>query len=194
MTHDKPFLAIPLPPALSKPFQLTYEPPNPNSKQYAALYELAQDRPKEALKHLEQPNTPESANLKAFVLLQMKKLPEAERLIEENFIHYPDNFSAKINYADLCLRRKKWKEIPKIFHSTDLGKLYPDKNILQASEFRGFMVLMSHYHSALRKYKLAEQFYILAVKADPLHPSVALLENKIFQFRLLKKLAGIFSS
>lgn len=190
MAHNKPFLVTPLPPALSKPFQLTYDPP----KEYATLYQLAQDRPTEALQQLEKFNTPESGSLKAFALLQMKKLPEAEKVIEETFLHYPDNFTAKINYADLCLRRKKWREIPKIFHSTDLSELYPDKTVLFASEFRGFMVLMSHYHSKIRKYKLAEQFYTLAVKADPLHPSLSLLEKKIFQLRALKKLAGIFGS
>lgn len=190
MAHNKSFLITPLPPALSKSLQLTYDP----LKEYAELYQLVQDRPHEALEQLEKLKSPESCNLKAFALLQMKRLSEAEKLIEENFIHYSDNFSAKINYADLCLRRKKWKEIPKIFPSTDLSKLYPDKTILFASEFRGFMVLMSHYHSKIRKYQLAEQFYILAVKADPLHPSISLLEKKIFHLRWLKKLAGILYS
>lgn len=188
MIHRKPFLITPLLPVLSKPFQLHCEPP----KQYAALYELAQQKPDEVLKKLETVKDPENANLKAYALLKMKNLAEAEKVIEDNFAKYPDNISSKINYADLCLRKKRWKEIGKIFPSTDLAALYPDKTTFTISEFRGFMVVMGFYHCKLWKYSLAEQFYILAVKADPLHPSVHLLENKIFSFKISRTCFNFF--
>lgn len=190
MTQNSPFLIDSLLPILSKPLHLTSESP----KWLSALYTLAQNDPNQALEQLEKLNNPESRNLKAYVFLKMKRLPEAEKVIEDNFIRYPNNLTVKINYADLCLRKKQWKEVSKIFPSIDLGKLYPNKTIFLVSEFRGFMIVMSYYHSKLRKYALAEKFYLLAVKADPLHPSLTLLERKIFQFRWIKRLAGILSS
>lgn len=190
MAHNKPFLITPLPPVLAKACQLHAETP----KQYATIYELAQSKPEEALKKLENLQGPESGNLKAYVLLKMKKAAEAEKAIEANFQNYPDNLSAKINYADLCLRKKRWKEIEAVFPSADLSHLYPDQENFSVSEFRGFMVFMGLYHLKLRKYKLAEQFYVLAVKADPLHPSVVQLEKKIFDFRVTKSIWRFFSS
>ena len=189
MTPTQPFLIYPFPPILSKPVYLDYTSP----RWYAHLYELAQNHPHEALEHLDKLHHPESCNLKAYVLLKMKQLALAEKVIEENFIKYPANISVKINYADLCLRKKQWKVIRQIFPSIDLSELYPDQTTFCASEFRGFMVLMGFYHLKLRKYKLSEQFYTLAVKADPLHPSVAFLEKKVFDFIVLKSLWNFFT-
>lgn len=188
MTHSKPFLITPLAPILSKPLHLNYEP----LKGYAALYELVQTDPNEALKRLQNFSDPESANLKAYALLKIKKIIEAEKLIEENFLKYPENLSAKTNYADLCLRKRRRKEIGTIFPSIDLCQLYPNKTTFSASEFRGYMVFMGFYHLKLRKYKMAKQFYTLAVKADPLHPSVALLEKQLFDFIVVKAIWEFF--
>lgn len=191
MTQGKPFLITPLLPALSKSCHILYSV----SKNHTSLYELAHLKPKEAFLLLDDPQTPELANLKAYVLLRMKKKRQAEEVIIENYKRYPETLSIRLNYADLCLRKRELKKVGKIFPSYDLSLLYPEKTSFLASEFLGFVVFMGHYHFKIKNRALAEQFYVLAVKANPLHPSVTALEKKLFSFSVLKKLLGrIFKS
>ncbi len=190
MTENKHLLIDPLLPILSKSCHITFEPIfAKRTPKYRQLFELAQQDPKAALAQIRgAEESAEISNLKAFLHLQMKQQAEAEQLIEQNYYKYPDYLPAMVNYAELCLKRKQLDEIPKIFPTFDLSELFAGKSSFHASEFRGFMVLMGFYHLALDLKKEAEGFYVLAVKADPLHPGVVSLEKRLFRFQWLKKL------
>src|SRR5262249_10698168 len=99
--------------------------------------------------------------------------------------------TAKINFADLCLRKKQAEAIPAIFDGNfDLNTLYPEKTTYHFAEFRGFMVLMGHYHLQIGKKDKAQDYCELAFLVDPLHPGVISLEKKIKKTpTLLQKLA-----
>ncbi|MDN3509087.1 MAG: hypothetical protein P0S93_03600, partial [Candidatus Neptunochlamydia sp.] len=118
---------------------------------FLKLYALATENPRKARKDLEtfkekHPTHPEVLNLLTYLYLSCRKTRKADRLIEENYAKNPDYLFAKINFADLCLRRRKPQKIPDIFNKKlNLRELYPNKKIFHASEFRGFMVLMGFY-------------------------------------------------
>ncbi len=164
-------------------------------QEYEALLKLAQEEPKAARSKVEErikkhPEEASWANLLAYILLRLKKLKKANKLIEENYQRFPHLLICKINYGDLCLRKNRLDEIPQIFPSFDLQKLYPEQKKFLSTHVRGFAVLMGLYHLKIGNRPVAEKFYIQAVGADPLHPSVALLERKLFRFSWVKNFFG----
>lgn len=185
--------------------EITFEPlhqkiekllPKEDLKNYLNLYEMAKSKPKKALKDLLQlkekyPDFPEIDNLLSYVYIRLRKIRRAEELTKNAYKKFPDYLFARINYADQCLRKGKIDEIEEIFdHKFHLKELYPKRKVFHYSEFRGFMVVMGFYHLALGDRSAAEQYYLNAVKADPLHPSLNALEKKLFKrkFKFFKLL------
>lgn len=185
--------------------EITFEPlhqkiekllPKEDLKNYLNLYEMAKSKPKKALKDLLQlkekyPDFPEIDNLLSYVYIRLRKIRRAEELTKNAYKKFPDYLFARINYADQCLRKGKIDEIEEIFdHKFHLKELYPKRKVFHYSEFRGFMVVMGFYHLALGNRSAAEQYYLNAVKADPLHPSLNALEKKLFKrkFKFFKLL------
>ncbi|MCB1114936.1 MAG: hypothetical protein KDK71_00575 [Chlamydiia bacterium] len=161
---------------------------------FLSLYELASANPRKAKKKVEAfqktyPAHPEVLNLLSYLYLILRKIRKGNKIIEENYRHNPDYLFAKINYADLCLRKKQPKKIPKIFnYKLNLPELYPNKKMFHISEFRGFMTLMGHYHLAIGKTRAAESYHYLAHRLDPHHPSTKQLEKKIYYIPFYKRL------
>lgn len=156
------------------------------AKEFASLVCQAQIRPREAFSSVlnwkeKKKKHPALDNLLAFLYLQNKELEKAEHLILESYQNYPDYFFAKINFADQCLRKKQTKEIPLIFPTFDLSRLFPHRKSFHVSEFRGFMIILSRYHRSIGQVKEAQKYYEHAYTADPSHPSVFLLEKELFR-------------
>ncbi|TXI88781.1 MAG: hypothetical protein E6Q36_04690 [Chryseobacterium sp.] len=160
---------------------------------YLRLYEKASTHPKQAKKELEaflvkHPHHPELLNLLTYLYLSLRKLRKGNRLIEENYRHNPDYLFSKINYADLCLRKKCPQKIPEIFnYKLNLPELYPNKKMFHISEFRGFMILMGFYHLAIGRRSAAEGYHYLAARVDPEHPSTKILDKKIYYIPFYKR-------
>lgn len=160
---------------------------------YLLLYSLAEENPRKAIKGVEKfseshPDHPEVLNLLTYLYLIRRKIWKTGRLIEENYAKNPDYLFAKINYADLCLRRKNFQKIPEIFNNNlNLQDLYPNKKLFHVSEFRGFMVLMGFYHHAIGKRATAECYHYLAVRVDPKHPGTKTLAKKLYYTPFLKR-------
>lgn len=160
---------------------------------YLELYEHASTNPKRAKKEVEaflqkHPHHPEVLNLLTDLYLSARKMRKANRLIEENYRHNPDYLFAKINFADLCLRKKEAQKIPEIFnYKLNLPEQYPNKKMFHISEFRGFMILMGFYHLSIEKRSAAEGYHYLAARLDPEHPSTKILEKKIYYIPLFKR-------
>ena len=133
------------------------------------------------------PNNPMLDNLLTFLYFQNKEMKKAEELIVDGYHQYPEYFFAKINYADQCLRLKKWDQIPLIFPSFDLTTLFPDKTKFHVSEFRGFMIVVCRYFLCIKQKDQAKLFYQKALLADPSHPSLISLEKELFSFNCFKK-------
>ncbi len=154
--------------------------------QFLTFYSLAETSPKKGQKEVENfrekyPNSPAVLNLLTFLYMSRRKIFKANHLIRENYAKNPTNLFARINYADLCLRKKKPEEIGEIFdHTYSLTELYPEKKTFHISEFRGFMVVMGFYHLAIGKREAAECYHYLAAKVDPDHPGPKILGKKLF--------------
>lgn len=191
MIENKQLLISAMPPILSKACQISLEPIQlTRSQQYREIYQLSQSSPRKALEAaLKADASPELSTLKAYLLLQTKQEKLAKQEIESAYLLYPGYLAAMINYADLCIRKKRLNLIPNIFNTFDLSMLFVNRTQFHASEFRGFMVMMAFYHLAIKQRKQAALYYTLAVKADPHHASLAILEKKLFpKANPLKKL------
>lgn len=160
---------------------------------FLKLYSLANENPREAKKKVElfmksHTDHPEVLNLLTFLYIACRKIRKADRLIEENYSKNPNYLFAKINYADLCLRRKKPQIIPEIFNKKlNLRELYPNKKMFHISEYRGFMTLMGFYHLSIGKREAAEGYHYLASRVDPNHPNTKILEKKLYYIPFYKR-------
>ena len=161
---------------------------------YLALYTLTQSEPKKAKKKVESflenhPDHPEVLNLLTFLTIAQRKIRKGDQLIEENFQKNPDYLFARINYGDLCLRRKKLEKVPELFnYKGSLKEFLPQRKVFHFSEFRGFVLLMGYYNLALGNREVAECFHYLAYKVDPRHPSTKMLERKLYYISFYKRL------
>lgn len=168
--------------------------PQQDLKIFLDLYSHAQENLRGTKKKLElfkerHPDHPEVLNLLSFIYLSLRKIKKADRLIEENYKRNPYYIFARINYGDLCLRRKQIQKIPEIFNKNfSLQELYPHRKSFHISEFRGFMTLMGFYHLAIQKREAAEVYHYLVSCVDPHHCSTKILEKKLYYIPLRKKL------
>lgn len=171
---------------------ISYIQPKMDARYLELLKEIERS-PKKILQEVEryakEENQPESLSLLAYAYLKCRKLKAAEEIIKQCYGLYPDHLTCRINYADQCLRKKRFKEIPKIFPSFKLEELYPKRSQFYVSEYRGFLVVMGQYHLAIKDLEEAEKYYIEAVKADPLHPSIVYLEKALRRKRFIKRIA-----
>ena len=176
-------LATPYPSAIPKKYKKTY----------LALLEEAQVSPKGCLEKAlslknQVPASPEIDNLLTYLYIQHRKLPKAEKLIEEGYKNYPDYFFAKINYADQLLRKKQYLKVAEIFPSDELKDSSFQRTQYHVTEYRSFMVLMSRYYLALGQRSKALEFYQNAHLADPAHTTVMALEKALFKGAFFKKI------
>lgn len=158
------------------------------------LFDWAAERPKKAKAKIEAlrlkyPIHPEILNFCSFIYLRLRKVKKADQFVVENYQNNPDYLFARINYADLCLRRKAYEEIPSIFKGKfNLKDQYPEKKTFHVSAFRGFMVVMGLYHLAIGEREKAICYHYLAHRVDPKHPNTKILEKKIYYLPFYKKL------
>ncbi len=160
---------------------------------FQKLLEESQLSPKTAyIKVLEwqkkAPTNPALDNLLTYLHLRHKQVGKAEKLIEESYQKHSEYFFAKINYADQSLRKGDLEKIPLIFPSLNLKELFPLRDSFHVSEYRGFMTLLGHYYIALKDTNSAKACYQNAYTADPTHPSVIILEKKLYPKRPFTKL------
>ena len=151
---------------------------------YLLLLERVQTKPKgicgeiEAL-HTTYPHIPEISNLLSYAYILHKEIAKAEALIKQAYHSHPDYLFAKLNYADLCLRKKQLDTVFQIFPSFDLKKLFPGRTTFHFTEYRGLQVLAAHTLLAQKKRDQALVHYHKAYSVDPAHPSVIFLEKKL---------------
>jgi hypothetical protein len=85
---------------------------------------------------------------------------QQERSIEENYRVNPNNLIARCHFAQLCIQRKYFDQIPKIFgNKFDLKALYPRRNRFHPSEYTSFSLVMCCYFNFSGDSLLAKAFY-----------------------------------
>ncbi len=163
-------------------FKITHEPileerlerlPEDIQQQYHESFWASSDEPETSASMLEEllekyPDIPEFKNNLASVYFKMGKSIEAKRLVDENYRMDPDYLFAKTAYAQLCILRKRYPEIPAIFDNLfDLQLLYPDRNVFHITEVMSFYYSMGSYFHAIGKTEQAKVLYKLLLKYGP---------------------------
>ncbi len=83
-----------------------------------------------------------------------------EQSIEENYRVNPSSLIARCHFAQLCIQRKNFGQIPIIFDNKfDLKALYPRRNRFHPSEYNAFSLVMCCYFNFLGERTLAKAFY-----------------------------------
>ncbi len=154
---------------------------------FLTLHEKTKTQPKKVLNELTDfliryPIVPEVLSLMAYNYIQRNKIKRADETIAFNYKHNPDNLLVKVNYADVCLRQRKNREIDEIFEGTyDLQELYPDKEEFYFEDYRAFHVVLGHYFFDSKENERAEGHLLLASNIQPKHHSVIFLAKKIYK-------------
>ena len=72
----------------------------------------------------------------------------------------PNNLISRCHFAQLCIQRRHFDQIPKIFgHKFDLKALYPRRNRFHPSEYTSFALVMCCYFNFSGDSMLAKLFY-----------------------------------
>jgi tetratricopeptide (TPR) repeat protein len=150
------------------------------------LYDMASAQPEQAVVRLKEairqyPDVPQFSN---YLMMAYSKIGEWEKidsLIAENYKRYPDYLFAKLNYAELCLRRKQIDEIPIIFDDNfDLKLLYPKRKKFHIAEVIGFMGIAGIYYHETGERKSAELCYSVLRQLNPQHEKTRRLKGKLY--------------
>ena len=140
------------------------------------------------------PSSAEVDNLLLFVLLQSKKIDKPDAMIQQHFTKHPEYFFARINYGDLLLRKKKWKEFLKIFPSDDIHHYLQKNETIHVCQYRSFMTLMSHFYLIKKDPTKARFFYEKAYAVDPADPSICHLEKILFHKNFFQRIFSLIKA
>lgn len=134
-------------------------------KRAEELHDMLLHKPKKVIPLLlgyikKYPNVPLLYNYLSAAYGRIGDLEKVESTVVENLNKHPDYLFAKLNYADICLRKGKASKVPNIFnHKLDLKLLYPKRSTFHISEFAGFAVIICKYYNAIGEREVAESLY-----------------------------------
>ena len=150
------------------------------------LYQDAQRKPQQAIPELlrlkkKYPRVPQIYNYLSVAYSGMGDFEKAKIITQENLRRNPDYLFARLNYADICLKEKRYNEIPKIFeHKYDLKALYPKRKRFHISEFANFMGTMGMYFYKTDQRELAEQYNNSLQEIAPNYPMAKRLNRALY--------------
>ena len=133
------------------------------------------DKPQQMISQLidyidKYPNVPLFYNYLSAAYAKIGDYKNAESTVLKNLKKYPDYLFAKLNYANLCLRKGKHEKIPEIFgHKLDLKLMYPGRSTFHISEFAGFTLIMCKYYNEVGERKSAELLFKSLKQIAPNH-------------------------
>ncbi len=163
------------------------------------LYAEAQISPKKAIPELRElvekyPDVPLFSNYLAEAYIANREIDEAETVVLENIQKHPDYLFARLNYVELCLRRKEYEKIPEILdHKFNLPLLYPERKRFHISEVVSFMGLVGLYFFATHQRAKAEEYNQILQRIGPEYPVAKILKRKLagsWLARLQRRLFG----
>ena len=166
--------------------------PRAVNKQLVELHHLVHDNPEEAIPRLEAlkdkyPNTPILYNYLSMAYSGVGDTEKSDALARENYRRNPGYLFAKVNYAEVCLQKGEYEEIPRIFdHKYDLKLLYPLRDEFHVSEVVGFMGIIGTYFAEIEEFETADRYYQILEELDPDHPITTRLGVKLMLHNIEK--------
>ena len=180
-------------------YQITFDAMEPVTKipravekQLTELHALVHDNPKEAIPRLEAlkdkyPDTPVLYNYLGMAYSGVGNGEKSEAIARENYQRNPGYLFAKVNYAEICLQKGEYEEIPRIFnHKYDLKLLYPLRDEFHISEVVGFMGIIGTYFAETGEFETADRYYQILEQLAPDHPITTQLGVKLMLHNMEK--------
>jgi hypothetical protein len=116
------------------------------------------------------PNAPLFYNYLSVAYGRAGDRKKCESTILENIKKHPDYLFAKLNYANICLKKGKPEKVPEILnHKLDLKLMYPNRSTFHISEFVGFTSIMCKYYNAVGERETAELLFENLKQIAPEH-------------------------
>lgn len=162
------------------------------------LYVMALENPKEAIPRLEElralyPDHPRIYNYLATALASVGNRKKAAEMVEENYRRNPNYLFARMNYAEICLRRGHTEKIPEIFDNKfDLKLLYPERKTFHITEVVSFFGLIGLYYKKINDIEKAENMLTILEHLDPDNQITSILQTAISRANWLRRLKGFF--
>ncbi len=162
------------------------------------FYEV-QKKPEQAIPKLlelkrKYPQIPQIYNYLAVAYMAVGEMKKAEKITNENIRKHPDYLFARLNHAQLYLRKKEYEKIPIIFdHKVDLQALYPHRKQFHILEVANFMGIMGFYFLETNQREIAEQYNDFLQEVAAGYPIARGLNRALhphFLLRICKRLAG----
>jgi hypothetical protein len=124
------------------------------------------------------PNAPLFYNYLSAAYAQAGDIKKCESTVLENIKKHPDYLFAKLNYADICLRKG---ELPGILnYKLDLKLMYPKRSTFHISEFVGFTSIMCKYYNAVGERKAAELLFKNLKQIAPEHAATMQIKMVLY--------------
>jgi len=167
------------------------------------LYDMIFHNPKKAILELESlieryPYIPQFYNYLSSAYLNIGELEKMESIVLESYEKFPDYLFSRLNYAQYCLSKGEYDEIPKIFNNKfDLKLLYPRRNTFHISEVVHFAGVIGYYHAKIGKNQVAKVFYNMLRQLAPKHQMTKMLKRELYPsllYSMLRKFEQIVNS
>ncbi|MBF0349586.1 MAG: hypothetical protein HQM11_01055 [SAR324 cluster bacterium] len=169
--------------------------PEEVEEQFKELHDLVYSDPLEAIPRLKAlkakyPEIRELYNWLFAALSKNEQLEEADAIVKENYQKHPDYLFAKLNYAEFCLRKGNFEEVPIILEQKfDLKMLYPDRDIFHITEVVGFFGVTGLYFLESGQIEAAKTCFNLLQDIAPDSSVTSKLMLKLAPF-LFRELLG----
>lgn len=150
------------------------------------LYSMISTKPRTAIPEIQAliqayPNIPTLYNYLSKAYAAAGEKEKAEEAILNNYKLHPNYLFARCNYAELCLQRKEYETIAKIFdYKFDLKLLYPKRRQFHISEFVGFFGVVGPYFYYTGQRDIAENIYQLLKQTHPRHDYTKRLKRLLY--------------
>jgi len=173
--------------------------PNHVKDTVQGLRDKAQSHPLRAIPELnalikKYPKLPLLYNYLSVAYSRIGQIGKAEKVVRENYRRNPDYLFARLNYAEICLRKGDYDQVAEIFDQKyDLKLLYPKRKKFHISEVANFMGLIGLFFFKTGKQELAEKYYDILKEIASDYPMTKILRRKLhpgFLRRLLNRMVN----
>lgn len=163
------------------------------------LCDKAQRHPRRAIPELnalikKYPKLPILYNYLSVAYSRIGQREKAEKVVRESYRRNPDYLFARLNYAEICLRKGDYDQVAEIFNQKyDLKLLYPKRKKFHISEVANFMGLIGLFFFETGKQEVAEKYYEILKEIGSHYPMTKILRRKLhpgFLSRLLNRMVN----
>ena len=184
-------------------YEITEEPmPDPRyphlpEEVVERLHDLVMTQSKAAIPELieqieHHPDVPMLYNYLAAAYGYTRDISKYEHVVLENFQRFPEYLFARLNYAELLLRKRDYDRVADLLnHAFDIGLFYPERKCFHITEYTGFTGTVGLYHIGVGNLEAAEKVLDMLEQVAPEEPITRRLQSELLARRLELGLAAL---